>query len=608
MKTLGLIGVFICLWQSLAAAEGNDVCFSCHATKDTEAPFVEAQAFGRSIHGNNLCISCHIDAESIPHSNALAPVSCKSCHRIESQIYMTSDHGKAVTKGLSEAAACKDCHGHSHTLLNSRHSDSPVNHKNIPKTCGRCHDDPQRMSKFKLSVSRPFESYKHTIHGSAIERGIANAAVCTDCHGSHDLHGSANSQGRIFWRNVPETCGRCHSNVLAVYRISVHGQATEAGVKEAPVCTSCHGEHTIHSVKDASSAAWIGAVTGTCSRCHASEVVMTKFGLPADRYRTYLDTYHGLAYQRGDLKVANCASCHGFHDILLHTDPRSSIHHSNIAKTCGRCHPGAGDQLAKGSVHGPVRGKHWTLNAAFIFYMAVIPLTICGMLLHNALDFLKKLWNGAINAAHLHSDEIRLNLNERIQHIVLAFTFIMLAYTGFVLKYPSAWWAIPLSFIDEGMRRFLHRWAVVLFCMLAVYHPFYLALTRRGRNVITAYLPRPADLKEAFAAFAAKFQWNKPNPKLSEPYNYIEKAEYWGLVWGTLVMMGTGMILAFPDLTLKYLPAWVSELATMVHFYEAVLACLTILVWHFYWTVFDPEVYPMNWAWITGRVHRQVKG
>ena len=72
-------------------------------------------------------------------------------------------------------------------------------------------------------------------------------------------------------------------------------------------------------------------------------------------------------------------------------------------------------------------------------------------------------------------------------------------------------------------------------------------------------------------------------------------------------MIATGALLVFNDYTLKNFPLWVADLATMIHFYEAILACLAILVWHFYWTIFDPEVYPMNWSWISGRVRRGKK-
>ncbi|MFH1723479.1 MAG: cytochrome b/b6 domain-containing protein [Elusimicrobiota bacterium] len=605
-KALGVVfAVVVLLLPARSWGQENADCMACHGEGLMGASRVRLPAFQASIHGENLCVSCHADAADLPHAEDLKPVACKSCHRIESQIYMDSDHGRAVSRGLSEAAACKDCHGHSHTLLNSRHPDSPVNRKNILATCARCHADPKRMAKFPLSERDPIDSYGHTVHGEAVAAGKSNSAVCTDCHGSHDLHGAANSASRVFWRNVPETCGRCHANVLSVYAESIHGRASKAGIKESPVCTGCHGEHTIRSPKDRSSAAWSGAVTKTCSGCHSSERLIRKFGLPVDRLKTYMDTYHGLAQQRGDLHVANCASCHGFHDILPHTDPRSSIHRSNLSKTCGKCHPGAGAQLSRGFVHAPPTERHWTLRAAYLFYLIVIPLTIGGMLLHNGLDFLKKLLRAGLPPPHGHSgDDLRMTVNERFQHIVLTAVFVILAYTGFALKYPEAWWAAPMALAAEHTRRAAHRWSALVFCLLGVYHAAYMVLTRRGRRVLGGLMPRPRDIGDTLRLTAYNAGLRRSAPRLSTPYNYIEKSEYWALAWGSVVMVVSGGILVFPDLTLKHFPMWFPELATMVHFYEAVLACLAIAVWHLYWVVFDPSVYPMNWSWITGHVKR----
>ena len=83
-------------------------------------------------------------------------------------------------------------------------------------------------------------------------------------------------------------------------------------------------------------------------------------------------------------------------------------------------------------------------------------------------------------------------------------------------------------------------------------------------------------------------------------FNFPEKFEYLGLIWGTLVMTVTGFILWWEVEWLRYFPRWTYDVARAVHFYEAILATLTIIVWHFYSVVFNPDVYPMSWAWITG--------
>jgi len=590
-----------------AGADEEETCGTCHGVKGGDAPFVDPAAFVGSIHGKNRCESCHADAVEIPHPAKPGPVACSRCHRVETQIYLQSDHGRAVAAGQAEAAACKDCHGHTHALLNARQDASPVNRRNIPRTCARCHENAALMSRFKLSERHPFESYQETVHGEAFRRGDRNAAVCTDCHGSHDLHGAANSASRIFWRNIPDTCGRCHANVATVYRMSIHGQAAAQGIKEAPVCTSCHGEHTIRPVTDRASLVWRGAVTKTCSGCHASERIVKKFGLPADRLSSYLDTYHGLASQRGDLRVANCASCHGFHDVLPSADARSSVNRVNLPTTCGRCHPGAGKRLATGWVHGPPSLKHWTLKLARWFYLIVIPLTIGGMLVHNLLDLFRKATGPSAAPAGMPRG-LRLTAGERVQHAFLLATFGLLAYSGFALKYPDSAWMALLAPFAEGGRRSLHRWSALVFCVLSAYHLWYLFRTARGRTILRQLIPGPGDLREARGRLGYYLGLVSRPPRAHERFHYGEKVEYWSLVWGSTVMVATGGILVFNNLTLRYLEPWIPDLATIVHFYEAILACLAILVWHFYGVIFDPDVYPMNWAWLTGYIRRPAPG
>ena len=91
----------------------------------------------------------------------------------------------------------------------------------------------------------------------------------------------------------------------------------------------------------------------------------------------------------------------------------------------------------------------------------------------------------------------------------------------------------------------------------------------------------------------------KDSPYRSE-HSYIEKAEYWAVVWGAIVMIGSGLLLWANNLAMKLFPKVWLDIATSVHFYEALLATLAIVVWHFYSIIFDPDVYPLNTAFLTG--------
>jgi cytochrome b subunit of formate dehydrogenase len=118
-------------------------------------------------------------------------------------------------------------------------------------------------------------------------------------------------------------------------------------------------------------------------------------------------------------------------------------------------------------------------------------------------------------------------------------------------------------------------------------------------------LPRVQDVRD-FITNARYLTGLRPTPPKFDRFGYIEKAEYWALIWGTVVMTVTGFMLWFENQSLQIFDKWVLDLATIVHFYEAWLAFLAIVVWHFYFVIFNPEIYPMNWTWLTGRMSEKV--
>ena len=130
-------------------------------------------------------------------------------------------------------------------------------------------------------------------------------------------------------------------------------------------------------------------------------------------------------------------------------------------------------------------------------------------------------------------------------------------------------------------------------------HIVALAASRRLRGHWMEMWPRVGDAREGLLNFAWLLGLRGQKPKLSA-HSYVEKAEYWAVIWGTAVMGLTGVLLWAVNYTLAWLPKSWLDVATAIHFYEAVLATLSILVWHFYFVIFDPEVYPMDTAWLTG--------
>ena len=460
-----------------------------------------------------------------------------------------------------------------------------------PVNCVLCHE-------------KATASYCASVHGLAVKAGRIGAATCQDCHDSHDILPATSPVSPLHFSRQATTCGQCHHQEAKDWAESVHGKTVAAGVRDAPTCTDCHSEHKIESLKG-SSALKISAEV--CSRCHASERLNTKYNLPADRVRTFFDSYHGLASQYGSTLAANCGSCHGYHKILPSTDARSTIHKNNLVVTCGKCHPGATEQFALSKIHvdlaatksAPDLGSqiNWWVRK---IYLLLIIVTIGGMFAHNFLLFVKKV------AAHLRTTGrpvVRMNSSQRWQHAALALLFVALAVTGVALKLPDSWLAKLLG-ASEPFRSWAHRIAGVLLLLIGSYHLVYVAVSKDGRKLVIDFLPVKKDLADIVGTVRWLLGLRKEKPPIGR-FGYAEKMEYWAVVWGTIIMGVTGLAVWFKMDVTQWLPRWAVDVALTIHYYEAILACLAIIVWHFYHVMFDPDVYPVNLACWDGKVSEQ---
>ncbi len=554
-------------------------------------------------HGGLSCVDCHSGVKELPHADRLPRVDCASCHDDVAKEYLKSAHGQALGKGTPDAATCASCHGAAHAIVPLPDPRSRVAKGNLAATCGSCHANPEFLARHAIPFAHPVEAYERSVHGRAVAAGNDKAPSCSDCHGSHTILPGRDAASKINHWRVPETCGACHTQIYKTYTGSVHGQAVVHGARDAPVCTDCHGEHTILAPSEKGSLVNPARVSSvTCGRCHADERLAARYNLPRDKVPAYQDSYHGLALRSGAQTVANCASCHGVHDILPARDPRSTVHPTNLARTCGACHPGAGNRFAMGPVHvaAATASEHGVVRFVRVAYLFLIPVTLGFMLLHNAVDFVAKARRPRLRGADEPLE--RMNRNFRIAHGMVVLSFPVLVVTGFALKYPDAWWAAPLLAFEGHMsvRGAVHRVAAVVLVLALVYHVAHLALVRRDRRVLRALLPGRDDVRAMLTLVRANLTGRGPRPRFGV-FSYAEKAEYWAFVWGTLVMAGSGFVLWFENWSLRNLPKWVTDAATAVHWYEAILATLAILVWHFYMVIFDPDVYPMDAAWLTGR-------
>jgi len=607
------LAFFLVLLTKLSLAQSIDDCMQCHADQSlvvqdslgqSRSLFVDLAQFKSSAHKEFGCLDCHTDIRELPHSENLPKVNCGTCHAGETEVYKW--HGRDKVGEDPDLPKCEDCHG-THDVFHSSSKKSKVNPLNLPQTCGRCHENIDLVKKHKILLEQPVGVFENSVHGKASMGGLYFAASCNDCHSSngtaHMILSPSNPLSSINHFNVPQTCGKCHRGIENDYWEGIHGELTRRGETDSPICTDCHGEHGILSPDDPRSpVSPVRVAEATCSPCHESARLNEKYKIPTGRLKTWVDSYHGLKSRAGDLTVANCASCHGGHRILPHTDSTSSIHPNNLQATCGGCHPGISATLAMTPIHG-TPGVSGTPAANIVrnIYILAIIVIVGTMVLHWLVDLRKQ-----IKKVFQRKQIQRMTYNEVWQHMFLTVTFVVLVVTGFSLRFSEAAW-VKFLFGWEGgfpVRGTIHRVSAVLFILSVIWHLLYLA-TARGRHFFREIFPARKD----FQQFIQMLSYNlgiKERPPGFGKFSYVEKAEYWALVWGTVIMIISGFFLWFDNVAVKWFPKGFLDVMLVIHYYEAWLATLAVLIWHMYSVVFRPGVYPMNPAWLTGRMPEEM--
>ena len=552
----------------------------------------------------------HADFPFVPARQITA---CGACHEQETADYRNSAHVFRPAAGERVTPDCLQCHQEN---ITSAGPNLPVSSLKIAqaKLCESCHVGNAEVADKTQLGAKFVSSFDQSVHGAALAAGNADAASCVDCHGAHAMNKAAVSDAKVSRLHLTETCAKCHAQQAEDYTASVHATALAKGNRDSADCTSCHGEHDIRKHTDPTARVHKSNLAQqVCAECHASVRLSERYGLSSETFNTFSDSYHGLAVRGGAVEVVNCASCHGDHAIKSQVDPTSTVHKDNLYKTCGECHPGANTRFAMGQVHANEKDReaspwlYWISN----IYVILIVVVVGGMALHNLLDFLKKtrrklaIQKGEIVEEHVaHRLYLRMTLHERLQHGVLVVSFVLLVVTGFMLRYPEAWWVVGIRRLSDSafeLRSLAHRVAGVAMVLSGVWHLWYLAFTANGRKLFKDLLPQWRDVTDPWHVLKYNLGLSATKPAFDR-FCYIEKAEYWAMAWGTILMALTGAILWFDNTSMGYITKLGFDIARVIHFYEAVLATLAIIVWHFYFVIFNPEVYPMNLAWLTGRM------
>ncbi len=342
MRTLSLLLVLVLFIFSVPQSAPIRKCIICHQkpglkkvlpTGEEISVYVNKKELRHSVHRRLKCQDCHIDVTIIPHKGLkIGKVHCERCHY----------HGAPP------------------------------------------------------EVPQPDEiylKYWNSVHGEKVKAGNPKAPWCQDCHGGHNVLPAKNMASTVYKKNIPKTCGKCHKKAYEEYKDSVHGVALlKKGILDVPVCTDCHGKHDVYSPGKPISKVNPKKVPETCAKCHADQTLMRRFNLPVDPAYTYMKNFHGVALKFGELRAANCSSCHGIHNIRAPEDPLSTVNKRNIPKTCGKCHPGANENFAKGKFHiDPHKKESGILYYVTKFFIILTAGTMTVLFIHIFLDLYSKL-------------------------------------------------------------------------------------------------------------------------------------------------------------------------------------------------------------------------
>jgi predicted CXXCH cytochrome family protein len=397
-------------------------CLSCHGKKgivkefengESVAAHVDVTSYKTSVHNFLSCHTCHSDFSGDKHPKRRfrskkqykirASMICRGCHKSENikvkSIHTSllsrekdgkspvctdchSPHSTKATAGgkifANERQYCLSCHGYDleMTCKNGESIPLKVDISLLDETahnklrCSDCHygfsseEHPQRdfetRRDYKIASSEScrrchFDKYTRTldsVHFDMLSLGNLKAPVCTDCHGSHSIsHISHGIQGRTF---TTKRCQQCHGKIYEIYAQSVHGDALfNEHNQDVPICIDCH---TAHDMKNPLTLEYHETIPEMCSNCHANAAIMGKYGLSTDVVKTYLSDFHGVTLglykqQREELykparPIAVCTDCHGTHNIKSVINADPALVKANLEKRCQKCHAGVTENFS----------------------------------------------------------------------------------------------------------------------------------------------------------------------------------------------------------------------------------------------------------------------
>ena len=551
-------------------------CAGCHEKPQKE---YETSVHGRShekgASGAANCWDCHGSHEIVRVKSVDSPVfkmnlpqTCAKCHsntnlnqeyRMEfpeaAAQYMDSIHGRALLKmGLIVAPSCNDCHG-SHKINRNTDRNSPINHANVAKTCGKCHVKVEAI-------------YDQSVHGKLLAAGDKRGPVCIDCHSAHQIEPPNNGHFKVA---SDQRCGQCHADRLEHYRETYHGKAMMLGkpnaAPEVAACFDCHGHHDVLPAADPASHLSTNNILATCQKCHPSATAkFTEYrphANPLDKKNYPL--LHVVFLAMTALLIGTF-SFFGVHTLAwLVRGVWLYLHDSKTFREA-KIKTQEGDEWFTRFVPFE-RFLHFLVVTSFLL------LVVTGM----PLKFYYTGWAKVLFSIIGGPETARM-----LHRFGAIITFLYFSLHLGSLVGRS--WKGRGNLRNPATGKFeINRLFSVLF----------------GPDSMVPTMQDLRDLIDHNKWFFGK----GPKPQFDR-WTYWEKFDYFAVFWGVAIIGASGLIMWFPEFFTRFLPGWVINIALILHSDEALLAAGFIFTIHFFNTHFRIEKFPMDTVIFSGRVSK----
>jgi hypothetical protein len=337
-------------WAGPPRPEGSTMqeCIACHEGQvpdvalemtftdgETISVYVEPNPFLNSVHGSTLqCTACHQEIQGYPHQD-------------RSVVHPTVRDAAYLIRQYS---VCGDCHLEAYT------------------------------------------TYLGSRHAKALAEGNGEAAICSDCHGQHNIEEVGSGEVGLTLRPAVYSCSKCHEEEFVAFQQSVHGRPLlEQGDPNMPACIDCHG---VHHIADPTTPEFRRQSPYLCATCHADQTLMREYGLSTQIMDSYVSDFHGTTahlFPAEEGKVLNqavCHDCHGAHDIRSTIDPESSIIRQNLLETCQKCHEAATVNFPDAWLghYPPSPYENAPVYWIRAIYLVILTGGMAGLISHVALD------------------------------------------------------------------------------------------------------------------------------------------------------------------------------------------------------------------------------